>query len=90
MNLAATLLAKFAVVIVLTFAEDAGLTSTTTLSVEDRVLATASSEIFFASPDIFYYVPGKYVLSVVASATAAGVPNAAVCAPRLPMATSVS
>jgi hypothetical protein len=89
-SLAATLFAKLDVVIVLTFAEDAGLTSTTTLSVEDRVLATANSEIFFASPDMFYYVPGKYVLSVDASLAVAGVPNAAVCAPRLPMATSVS
>jgi hypothetical protein len=42
------------------------------------VLATTNSEIFFASPDMFYYVPGKYVLSVDASLAVAGVPNAAV------------
>jgi hypothetical protein len=46
MSLAATELAKLAVVIVLTLALEAGLTSTTTLSVVDRVLATGSADIF--------------------------------------------
>jgi hypothetical protein len=46
MSLAATELAKLAVVIVLTLALEAGLTSTTTLSVVDRVLAVGSSDIF--------------------------------------------
>jgi hypothetical protein len=46
MSLAATELAKLAVVIVLTPALEAGLTSTTTLSVVDRVLATGSADIF--------------------------------------------
>jgi hypothetical protein len=48
-NLAATLFAKLEVVIVLTFAVVDGLTSTTTLSFADRVVAIASSDIFFAS-----------------------------------------
>jgi hypothetical protein len=47
-NLAATLLAKFAVVIVLTLADEAGLVKTTTLSVDARVVAITSSDIFFA------------------------------------------
>jgi hypothetical protein len=46
MSLAATVLAKLAVVIVLTLALDAGFTSTTTLSAVDRALATGSADIF--------------------------------------------
>jgi hypothetical protein len=46
MSLAATELAKLAVVSVLTLALEAGLTSTTTLSVVDRELAVGSSDIF--------------------------------------------
>lgn len=46
MSLAATELAKFAVVMVLTLGLDEGLTSTTTLSVDDRVLANGSDDIF--------------------------------------------
>jgi hypothetical protein len=45
-NLAGIELAKFPAVIVLTLALPDGFTKTTTLSVEDRVLATGSADIF--------------------------------------------
>lgn len=78
MSLAATELAKFAVVIVLTLALAAGFTSTTTLSLADRVLATGSDEIFTSDIIIRAYQESGRIVSSEASATRAGVPNAAV------------
>jgi hypothetical protein len=48
-SLAATLFAKLLVVIVFKFAEEDGLTKTTTLSFADRVLATGKADIFISA-----------------------------------------
>lgn len=63
---------------VLTFAAVLGFTSTTTLSVDDRVLATGSADIFISDILKETYQESGRIASSEASATRAGVPNAAV------------